>query len=587
MNIRGLFQFKSIHSHIAIAFSVLILCTTAILSYSSYRLSVDAVTDNSLTNTTELIQQVKHNIQNYIENMENISTLAINNADLREYLSLDPSTRQNNGVLESRVNVFFDSIVTSRNDIASIMFIGPNGLKISDRPYAEFKESVQLTAQDWYVNALEAQGGIQISSSHVQHIYQNEYRWVVSISREMIDSESKVDNGVLLVDLNYNVIEDLCKRIQLGNKGYVFILDPNGEMIYHPQQQIIYTQLKSEDITTILNAEDGTVRVGKENGGKIYTVSTTEFGWKVIGVTYPDELIGNKREMQVTSALWGLLSLCVALSISILLAYRITKPIKNLDARMKEVEKGDFNIRMDLNGPHEIGKLVRTFNLMIEKIKMLMSQIVREQEMKRVSEIKALQAQIQPHFLYNTLDSIIWMAEMGKMESVVTMTSALSKLLRSSISKGEELIPIQVELEHIENYLTIQAHRYRNKFTYSIEVDPALLSNKILRIILQPLVENAIYHGIKQKAELGHIQITGKKIDGIIELKVIDDGVGMEPEKVKRMLSMSRLTPEGKGVGLQNVNHRIQLYFGESYGLEFDSEPEEGTVVTVRIPELE
>jgi two-component system sensor histidine kinase YesM len=587
MNIRRLFQFKSIHSHIAIAFSVLILCTTAILSYSSYRLSVDAVTDNSLTNTTELIQQVKHNIQNYIENMENISTLAINNADLREYLSNDPLERQGNKVLESRVNVFFNSIVTSRNDIASIMFLGPNDVKISDRPYAEFKESAQLTAQDWYANALKAQGSIQISSSHVQHIFQNEYRWVVSISRQLIDSKSNVDNGVLLVDLNYNVIEDLCKRIQLGNKGYVFILDPKGDMIYHPQQQIIYTKLKSEDITTILNSEDGTVRMGKENEGKIYTVSTTAFGWKVVGVTYPDELIGNKREMQITSALWGLLSLCVALSISILLAYRITKPIKNLDARMKEVETGDFNVRVDLNGPHEIGKLVRTFNLMIEKIKMLMSQIVQEQEMKRISEIKALQAQIQPHFLYNTLDSIIWMAEMGKMESVVTMTSALSKLLRSSISKGEELVPIQVELEHIENYLTIQAFRYRNKFTYSIEVDQGLLSNKILKIILQPLVENAIYHGIKQKAELGHIQITGKKENGIIELKVIDDGVGMEPEKVKSMLAKSRLTPEGKGVGLQNVNHRIQLYFGESYGLEFDSEPEEGTAVTVRIPELE
>jgi two-component system sensor histidine kinase YesM len=226
---------------------------------------------------------------------------------------------------------------------------------------------------------------------------------------------------------------------------------------------------------------------------------------------------------------------------------------------------------------------------MIMKIKDLMAQIVQEQESKRISDLKALQAQIQPHFLYNTLDSIIWMAEMGKMDEVVRMTSAFAKLLRASISEGDELVPIAVELNHIRNYLTIQQMRYRSKFSYSIEVPEELQKLKILRLVLQPLVENAIYHGMKHKPETGHIRITGRRISGMIELIVADDGVGMPPEKLHAIIARLQSQNDAhssSGVGVQNVNHRIALYFGPAFGLRYESELEEGTTVFVRIPEL-
>ncbi|MGO4271496.1 sensor histidine kinase, partial [Paenibacillus sp. TAF58] len=349
---------------------------------------------------------------------------------------------------------------------------------------------------------------------------------------------------------------------------------------------LIYSGLKSEDIPTLLQAKDSTFHALEKEQNKIYTVRTTKFGWKIVGVTYAGDLSGNKKDMQLTSAMWGGISLIIALAISILLSVTLTKPIKQLEVHMKQVEKGNFDIRVDVEGANEISKLSRTFNLMISKIKELMNQTLQDQEVKRISELKALQAQIQPHFLYNTLDSIIWMAEMGKVDEVVTMTSALSKLLRSSISKGEELIPIAVELEHIQNYLTIQNIRYRNKFTYTVEVEPDILSYQILKIILQPLVENAIYHGMKHLPERGHIRITGRKIEGDIELRVMDNGVGMSEEKLKTLMLKTGQTESGKGFGLHNVNHRIQLYFGERYGLQFESELEEGTTVTVRIPAI-
>ncbi|MNJ41794.1 Sensor histidine kinase YpdA [compost metagenome] len=415
---------------------------------------------------------------------------------------------------------------------------------------------------------------------------------------------------MLLVDLNYNVINDLGQSLQMGSRGYVFIVAPDGSFVYHPQQQLVYSGLKSEPIRAILDAEDAAFEMENDGTPKTYMVRNSVFGWKIVGVIDPEELAGNKRQMQSTSFLWGGISLVLALGLSLLLSLKLTEPVKNLGQQMKKLEIGNFDVRVDITGVNEIGRLARTFNLMAGKIKQLVNQLVLEQEQKRVSELKALQAQIQPHFLYNTLDSIIWMAEMDKSAEVVTMTSALSKLLRSSISSGEELVSIRAELEHVQSYLTIQMIRYRDKFTYTLDVEPAIIDCKTIKLVLQPLVENAIYHGIRNKVEAGHITVHGRRTAGGIELGVSDDGLGMTPEQKERLIaalsqsgysnsSLLELTPDrykwteeeahgrsSGGVGLYNVNHRVQLHFGRKYGVTVTSELEEGTTVLLRIPEL-
>ncbi|WHH58073.1 sensor histidine kinase [Petroclostridium sp. X23] len=224
---------------------------------------------------------------------------------------------------------------------------------------------------------------------------------------------------------------------------------------------------------------------------------------------------------------------------------------------------------------------------MTTKIKDLIIQNTKEQEQKRKSEIKALQAQINPHFLYNTLDSIIWMAESKKSEDVVVMASALAKLFRFSISKGEEIISLRSEIEHIKNYLTIQKIRYTDKLDFSIEVDDDILHCKTLKIILQPLAENSIYHGIKNKNGMRLIRITGKKTNNKILLQVIDNGVGMTPEKLENVLSKRNTVSDSKGVGVWNVHERLKLYFGDEFGLVFESQLDVGTKVDVWLPLIE
>jgi two-component system sensor histidine kinase YesM len=575
-----------LHTSIALAFSCLILCMTAIVSYNAYRLSEDAVAENSYEYTSELIQQVSQNIETYISNMESISTLSLFNEDISKFLRMPDANDPERVLLQNQIRVFFDSVIHSRTDIASMVLVGYNGSVVSSSDNHKLKPVQDLASQDWYKRAQVASGQIVISTSHVQHIYRGEYRWVVSISRQVHTNAPDYQNGILLIDFNYNVIEQLLQSIDLGGKGYVFLVGPEGDLIYHHEQQLIYSGLKTEDFAAIMAASDGAVESGEGDQRKMYAISTTPFGWKVVGVTYPEELVSNKKDMQQSAALWGLLFVLIAIVISIILALTLTRPVKRLEASMKLVEKGNFDVRAKIESTNEIGKLARTFNLMIAKIRELMDQIVYEQEKKRTSELKALQAQIHPHFLYNTLDSIIWMAEIGKVKEVVKMTSALSKLLRASISRGEELVPIASELEHVDSYLTIQQMRYKDKFTYEIDVDPDLQAYKILRVVLQPLVENAVYHGMKQLAEIGHIQITGKRYGDIIELKVIDNGVGMDQETVQSLLAGQTLPSSSNGMGVQNVHDRLQLYFGDAYGLTFASELEEGTTVTIRIPAI-
>ena len=254
---------------------------------------------------------------------------------------------------------------------------------------------------------------------------------------------------------------------------------------------------------------------------------------------------------------------------------------------MKRLETGDFDISVEVKGEGEVKQLSKAFNIMVARIKMLMEQIITEQEEKRKSELKALQAQINPHFLYNTLDSIIWMNENENYEGVSVMVAALARLFRISLSRGNEIISIGDELEHVKSYLTIQKVRYGDKFDYSIDADSTLLSRKTLKLILQPIIENAIHHGVSPLNEKGIIKISVSSESDKILFQVSDNGYGITPEILSELLVQESTSYHGSGssgVGLKNVNERIKLCYGEEYGLEILSEVDVGTTVNIRIP---
>lgn len=586
-----LFPLKSIQSNISLAFSLLILAAIVLTSLVSYQVSVDAVERNSKGYIEEVIKQVNMNIQSYVDNMENISLLALTNKDVKYYIS-DNSfiSTENRRTYEKRISDLFQAILYTRNDIASIMVFGYNGRFVSDRRITSLNPNAKLEEQAWYKTAKSASGKSVISAPHVQNIIENEYRWVVSLSRELKSTDGIKAEGVFLVDLNLSIINDICSNINLGKKGYLFIVDNNGNIVYHPQQQLIDSKLRTERIPDVIQASSGTSFVAKDGDGKrIYSVQDTNFGWKIAGVAYTDDLIASKDELRNSILLYSLFGLTISLLISVWLSHRLTKPIKDLQSDMKQVEKGNFDIQTEIGQMNEIGQLGRSFNLMVSRTKFLMEETIHNQENKRKSELLLLQSQINPHFLYNTLDSIVWMAEQKQHEEVVLMTSALAKLFRASITKDQELVPIRVEVEHITNYLLIQKMRYTDELDYVLDIDEAILGYKTVKILLQPFVENAIYHGIRNMygIEDGRITIRGREANDQIVFEVEDNGLGMTPEQLDKIRINGEEDSRNQGIGIRNVNERIKLYFGHEYGIHIRSEIEVGTCVTITIPKLE
>ncbi|MGI6000210.1 MAG: histidine kinase, partial [Candidatus Merdisoma sp.] len=477
----------------------------------------------------------------------------------------------------------FQTVSDTREDITNIALLPDRREPLINDGRAELNPYTDIAELEWYQKALAAEGQAVISTSHVQNAIAGKYDWVVTLSRSITNKASPGVQGVFFVDLNYNSISDLCERISLGDRGYIYILDENGGIVYHPQQQLIYSGMKDELISEVMDTDASSFLT---EDGRLYTVSRSEAtGWIVVGVSYVSELMAGADEARVTYLLVAMVLLAVAMLLAFVLSDKITKPIKSLELSMKEVEKGNFShVALEVRENNEIGRLSRNFNTMTREIQNLMEQSEKEQQAKRKYELKVLQSQINPHFLYNTLDSIIWMAEWGKNQEVVKMTSSLARLLRRSISNEQEVVTIEEEIDYTEAYLTIQKMRYQDKLEYEIEVDPDIRKEETVKLVLQPVVENAIYHGIKYKEGKGLIQIRGFREEGSIILRVQDDGRGMDQDTLEHIFEKHVRDTKSNGVGLQNVHERIRLYYGTAYGLSFESEPGKGTTVRIRIP---
>lgn len=579
-------KWKSLTTSLLVAFSGLILIVIAIISLNNYRLTVDAAEQNSQVYIQEIMRQVNTNIQSYIDNMENISLLALTNKDVTYYISSNSFiSKSDSRPYEKRISDLFQNILYSRNDIASIMVFGYNGRTVSDRRITALNPNIDPKQQSWYIDAQKMNGKSIVSPPHIQNVIRGEYRWVISLSRELKSNDGITPEGIFVVDLNLSVIDEMCSQIYLGKKGYVFIVDGTGNIIYHPQQQLLYSSLATEEIPQVLSTSSGqSFTVDDTKGKRIYSVQDTGLGWKIVGVTYSDDLIANKSSIQHSILLYALLGIGISIVISLLLSLHLTKPIKRLQRDMKQVELGNFHIQTSLEEDNEINQLGQSFNVMVNEIKHLMDETVQNSEQKRKAELLLLHAQINPHFLYNTLDSIIWMAEQEKHEEVVDMTSALAKMFRASITRDQELVSIRVEIEHIRQYLFIQKMRYREQLDYEFDIPSHVLHYKTVKILLQPFIENAIYHGIRSKTTPGMIYISAWQEEDQLIFEVRDNGLGMTAERLAEVTQGTVTTNTQHGIGIGNVNERIQLYFGTSYGMTMTSVLGEGTVVTIRVP---
>ena len=576
LSARFIGRFSSIQSVIFATVAVLVLSAVVIVTGVSMRFTNTSIFENSSQYTQTIIQQMNQNIDSYIDYMENIAYLISSNEDVQDYLFSDEIDSEG----RYRILKQFETILDSRSDIRNVGIISKSGRML-------INNGSKSVNHEWYTQALNSPEGPTLTSSHVQHIISGERPWVITLSRGIRDrSGSGEKEGVFFIDLNYSAISGLCDQSTVGTKGYAFILDAKGNIVYHPQQQQLYNELQTENINLIMDTDEDTVLTGTGNNGKLYSISRSDkTGWTVVDCTNVRELLSKSRQAQSIYVLTAVVLVIVALLFSRFMARSITLPIQKLRDSMKKVQEGDFSVSdVVVDSRNEIGSLTKSFDVMTHRIQELMEQNVHEQEQKRKSELKALQSQINPHFLYNTLDSIIWMAEGKKNEEVVLMTASLARLLRQSISNEDEVVPIANEVEYARGYLTIQKMRYKDKLEFQIDVDPSILHIPLIKLVLQPIIENAIYHGLKYKESKGLLIIKGFPKDGNAVLQVIDDGVGMDEETLAHIYDRHKVNYHSNGVGVYNVQKRLKLYYGEDYGITYESAPGEGTTATITIP---
>ena len=540
----------------------MVLCTVA-LFLNAYRRSI---LRSAQTSSRQAVDQVSNTVANYVSDMDGV--MALVKSTLQTALQ-DSQEREE----------FFDNLLKIRADVAAVTTYDAAGNLLScwaldHQPREEIYENLSFDAA---ALSLYAEG--YISQPHVESIFEGWYPWVVTMPAAL---DAGGPEAWVALDLKFGSISSYINNVGIGQHGYCFLMDQSG-ILYHPQQQLIYSQLKEEDTAALAVRSDGVY----SESNVIYAIKTVEGSpWRVVGVSYVDELVtSNVGEVTRILVLSALAVLLAALLSSIVISRALSRPLKGLSAAMRQFEKSaDRFTYAPVGGAREVQALSESFGHMVVKIQQLMDTVRREEINLRKTELKALQAQINPHFLYNTLDSISWMCEQGRNAEAVQMVNALAQLFRISISKGHELIPIRSELRHAESYLKIQQHRYKNQFSYRFDVDEGCLDFLCNKITLQPIIENAIYHGINGLVDEGEIVITLRAEGTDVVFTVADNGVGMDQAQIEAILRKER--SDHTGIGIKNVNDRLKIYFGEGYGITIRSEPDEGAVVTIRMPQV-
>lgn len=568
---RQRFSIRTIITISIASITIIFMMATGSMLFSIF---TDAVVENAYVSTKEIINQVNVNLGYYISDILFV-------ADYIKNLTREGADPPDDTLL-NHIGVVLDS----RPDLVSLVLFSSDGKALVNSADIPVKEPQAIVSQEWFSDALLAEGNFIFSGPHVQDLYESQYPWVVTFSQEIrFNIGDGQQTGVLMIDMNFSTISELCRQVRLGASGYIFLIDSNGDIVYHPRQQLINSGLLTEDLDTIQEHVFGRYTDVYHDQERLTIIDTVNHcRWRIVGIAYMDEIVARKRDFTTIYILVSIIGTIATLVVARTISKKISDPIKKLDSLMRKVEKGNFDVVTTVEGSLEVAHLSQTFNVMVMRIKQLTEEIVREQELKRKTEFDALQAKINPHFLYNTLDSVVWMAEQGDTQGVIRMITALARLFRISISKGRETITIAEELEHVENYLYIQKMRYKDKFEYRIELPEALRDRPTIKLIIQPIVENAIYHGIKYLQEPGLIIISVTEDHDDIVFIVRDNGVGISPEKLTLIQSDAYQSIEGRGIGVKNIDERIKLSYGKQYGLTIESELDRGTTVRVRIP---
>ena len=563
--------------------ALLAVVLTSVTLYVRFSAQLDAAIEEE---NQMLVEQVNQSLSTYLRDMIRLSDSICYNVVKNTDLDREPVSEE----MRLLYNTYSDYVENM------VLFTG-DGQVVATAPAARVRADAEITSAPWFTSAMERTENLHFGIPAVQTLFEDaghNYKRVVSLSCAVVLTQGgDTQLGVLLIDLKYSALAALFQNVKLSGSGYVYLVAGDGTLIYHPDRPLIASGLVAESSLEAAGRPDG-IYTEEWNGGRrsVIVRAVGYTGWKVVGVVdQPRFTFGSGSDLLFVVAIFCAYFELVIL-LNVFLSKRLTGPIQKLKESVSWVKEGPGAPPIYVGGSSETRELGTAIQGMVDRIQQLADDIVREHEQKVKSELNALQAQINPHFLYNTLDIIVWMIENGQREDAVRAVTALARFFRVSLSKGRNIIPVRDELEHVRNYLLIQEMRYKNKFRYVIDCQPEAADLSTIKLVVQPIVENAIYHSMDFMDGDGLIEIRAGTQDGLLTITVSDNGLGMPPEVVEGLLSQEP-RPEasrresgrkGSGIGLRNVQERIRLYFGPDYGVSIQSEPDEGTVVTLQMP---
>ena len=519
------------------------------LSSIFYYTSKYIIMNKEIEYTNENVITTTRYIALYVDKLKNIINLLSVDTDIKSFLTTgNENSRQS---VEKMVSFILDN----NKGIKNITVIGKNGNIVSSDKTNNMNISTDMMKEPWYVDAINNSDIPVFNPIRKNPATMNSALWFLSISRD-IKNRNGENLGVIVFDIKYEILEKYLNTLTFGKQSDSIIVDNKNNIIYYKNTDCFINKKCLEKFSEKNPITKYTY---------LYEIDIENTNWSLKSIANMNDLITLKKNFSHMVITIFLVSLVFSSVIAFIAITKFLRPLINLDKHMQESETtlSEFQLKEDTG--YEINNLIEHFNAMIRKIKYL-----------REYEIKALHSQINPHFLYNTLDTIIWMAEFKDEKKVIAITKALANFFRISLSNGNEMILLKDEIKHVQEYLFIQKQRYEDKLSYFFHIDETLLSAEVPKIILQPVVENSIYHGIKNIPGNGLIEIDVYKKEDSINISVKDNGIGFKESKNFKKSKTG-------GVGIQNVDKRIKFYYGKKYGI-FISKPNEGAEVIIKIP---
>jgi two-component system sensor histidine kinase YesM len=556
---------------------LVMLLTVGLFSYNNLRRTVES---NMSVYTRDVLTGLCERIEIYTEESGRISFLLLSNQDIQNALELaDSITATDAGsiVLSRRMNDILLQSLIMRDNITYIEVVANNGTGhtvVFDRQHIASYHKLTKENMDTLV---KADGALCWFDA-------NPDDGLILAGRIINSTKTMNPLGYMTIAVKESSLRDLYSNLSISSSAELFIINSAGSVISHPDRAMLGSVLEDEYIKKIVDGDLNEFRQ-QIKGTDSYVVYSTvpSTGWKVVSVTsenlFMRQIINLRESLLVFIAVAGAAVLVVVIVVS----STVTKPVLRLSRCMELVDEGSLDVVSDYVSNDEIGAMSRRFNQMMDRIKHLIKRVETEELLKNKAELMFLRMQVNPHFLYNTLESINWAARAKGADDAAKMVKALGDLMRTSIG-GEDHVTLERELENINNYILLQNYRFKDRFTYRVDIADELLGVMVPSLIIQPLLENSLIHGFKDMSAKGSIVISGKRQDDDMFLWLKDDGAGIAPEELEKLLVQSGGEVSSERIGLWNVHRRIQLHCGIDYGLSISSVIGKGTTVEIHIP---